>query len=189
MMRQIGKQILTIAVWALLACAGRAEAPVELVVDPLTGVAIDGYDPVSYFISAQPQPGKPDFEYNWGGASWYFVSAANRDVFALNPTIYAPQFGGHCATALSRGYLSDGKPRLFAIEGLKLYFFYSTANRDAFLLSKSPTIVKADENWANLSKGLPISSSEPPPSEPPSEASSEAAPVAPDHADANVPAH
>jgi YHS domain-containing protein len=190
MMRQIGKQILTIAAWAMLALSGRAEdLPTELVVDPLTGVAIDGYDPVSYFISPQPEPGKPDFEYSWGGASWYFVSAANRDVFALNPTTYAPQFGGHCATALSRGYLSDGKPRLFAIEGLKLYFFYSTANRDAFLLSKTPTIVKADENWLNLSKGLPISSSEPPPSEPPSEAPSEAAPVAPDHAEDNVQAH
>ena len=45
MMRQIGKQILTIAVWAMLALTGPAEAFEELVVDPLTGVAIDGYDP------------------------------------------------------------------------------------------------------------------------------------------------
>ena len=84
-----------------------------IVTDPLTGVAIDGYDAVSYFIDAEPQPGKPDFEYDWQGVPWYFDSAANRDVFMRNPDVYAPQFGGHCVTSLSRGYLSDGKPRLY----------------------------------------------------------------------------
>ncbi len=43
--------------------------------------------------------------------------AANRDVFMRNPEIYAPQFGGHCVTSLARGYLSDGKPRLYVISG------------------------------------------------------------------------
>ena len=190
MMRQICKQILTIVLWALFALGAQAQPLVETIVtDPLTGVAIDGYDAVSYLISPEPQEGKPDFEYIWSGVSWYFASAANRDIFALNPETYAPQFGGHCATSLSRGYLSDGKPRLFVIEALKLYFFYSTANRDAFLLSRTPTITKAAENWLNLSKGLPISSSEPPPSEPSSEPPAEAAPVAPDGAGDNVQAH
>jgi YHS domain-containing protein len=190
MMRQICKQILTIAAWALLALGAQAQPSVETIVtDPLTGVAIDGYDAVTYFISSEPQQGKPDFEYSWGGVSWYFASAANRDVFALNPETYAPQFGGHCATSLSRGYLSDGKPRLYVIEALKLYFFYSTANRDAFLLSKTPTIAKALENWPNLSKGLPPPGSEPPPepaSSPPADAS---APVAPGGAGDNVQSH
>lgn len=154
MMRQIGKQILTIVAWAMLALAAHAQSSAApIVTDPLTGVAIDGYDPVTYFISSAPALGKPDFELSWGGVSWYFVSAANRDVFAKSPETYAPQFGGHCATSLARGYLSDGKPRLYAIEGLKLYFFYSTANRDAFLLSRSPTIAKAIENWPVLSGG------------------------------------
>jgi YHS domain-containing protein len=155
MMRQIGKQILTIAAWLALAAAGRADGLVSTIVtDPLTGIAIDGYDPVSYFIDSDPQPGVPDYEYDWGGVPWYFESAANRDVFAHNPEVYAPQFGGHCLMSLSRGYLSDGKPRLYVIDGLKLYFFYSTANRDAFLLSKSPAIESAAKNWPALAKSL-----------------------------------
>jgi hypothetical protein len=126
--------------------------------------------------------------------SWYFVSAANRDVFALNPTVYAPQYGGHCVTSLSRGYLSDGKPRLYVVEALRLYFFYSTANRDAFMLSKAEALTSAAENWTRLVKDLTgapddeatpsadPSSSEPAPA---SEASSE-----PAHDDASVaPAH
>jgi hypothetical protein len=91
---------------------------------------------------------------------WYFASAANRDVFMRSPEIYAPQFGGHCLMSLSRGYLSDGKPRLFAIEALKLYFFYSSANRDAFLLSRTEALVAATANWPDLSKDLSGASDE-----------------------------
>ncbi len=155
MMRQIGKQILTIAVWAGMALGAQAEGLVSnIITDPLTGVAIDGYDPVSYFIDTDPQPGKPDFEFDWGGVPWYFESAANRDIFMRHPEIYAPQFGGHCLMSLSRGYLSDGKPRLYVIDGLKLYFFYSTANRDAFLLSRQAAIEAASKNWPALAKTL-----------------------------------
>jgi hypothetical protein len=159
MMRQIGEQILTIA--AVLGCAlvlatgVRAEALVTTIIsDPLTGVAIDGYDPVSYFTEPDPRLGKADFVYDWQGVPWYFESAANRDVFIRNPTIYAPQYGGHCLMSLSRGYLSDGKPRLYVIEAMRLYFFYSTANRDAFLLAKSPAIEAAAKHWPELEKQL-----------------------------------
>ncbi len=155
MMRQIGKQILTILGWLLLASLARADSLVTTIVtDPLTGVAIDGYDPVSYFTETDPLPGSPDFEYDWGGVPWYFASAANRDVFARNPEVYAPQYGGHCLVSLSRGYLSDGKPRLYVIDALKLYFFYSTANRDAFLMSRSDVLQTAATKWPDLSKNL-----------------------------------
>ena len=187
-MRQIGKQILTIAFWLGLAAAGRADGLVTTVVtDPLSGVAIDGYDPVSYFTDADPQQGVPDFEYDWAGVPWYFESAANRDVFARNPQIYAPQFGGHCLMALSRGYLSDGKPRLYVVDGLRLYFFYSTANRDAFLLSKAAAVDSATKNWPELSKGLAGPEAETPASMGLTMAVAAAAPaVAPAAPDANV---
>jgi YHS domain-containing protein len=190
MMRQIGKQILTIVAWLMLAATARADAITSLVVtDPLTGVAIDGYDPVSYFVEREPQMGRPDYEYVWQGVPWYFASAANRDVFMRNPTVYAPQYGGHCLMSLSRGYLSDGRPLLYLIEGLKLYFFYSTANREAFQMSKAEALSTAAANWQYLSKGLPV----PPRAEDagPDEAgaAAEAGPVAPDTAHDNVPAH
>lgn len=189
-MRQTCKQILTIAAWLLLALAARGEGLVTTIVtDPLSGVAIEGYDPVTYFIEETPRIGKPDFEYSWNGVSWYFVSAGNRDAFALAPETYAPQFGGHCATSLSRGYLSDGKPLLYAIEALKLYFFYSTANRDAFLLSRSGTIAKAESNWANLSKGLSGADAALPTSEAPPAEADVSTPVAPDDAVDNVQPH
>jgi hypothetical protein len=155
MMRQTGKQILTMVAWLLLALNAHAEALVTTIVtDPLTGVAIDGYDPVTYFIAGEPELGVPDYEYVWQGVPWYFVSAANRDVFIRHPDFYAPQFGGHCVMSLSRGYLSDGKSRLYLIDSLKLYFFYSTANRDAFMLSRSAALKAAADSWPKLSKDL-----------------------------------
>ena len=164
MMRQKRKQNLTItvairaALCALLAfspVAVQAEALVQTIVtDPLSGVALEGYDPVSYFTEPEPQLGVPDYEYVWQGVPWYFASPANRDVFIGNPDIYAPQFGGHCVMSLSRGFLSDGKPRLFAIEGMKLYLFYSLANREAFLAGGERVITTANANWGPLAKGL-----------------------------------
>ncbi len=161
-MRQKRKQILTITaaiavclVVCTLPVASRAAALVETVVtDPISGIAIEGYDPVTYFIDGTPELGLPDFEYQWQGVPWYFVSAANRDVFIRNPEIYAPQYGGHCVTSLSRGYLSDGKPRLFLIRAMKLYFFYSVANRDAFLQSEQASVRQASNNWVTLQAGL-----------------------------------
>ena len=96
----------------------------------------------------------PDYEYYWGGVPWYFVSAANRDVFMRAPEVYAPQFGGHCLMALSRGYLSDGKPGIYVVRANRLYLFYSSANRDAFELSEREAKTKAEANWPNLSATL-----------------------------------
>lgn len=164
MMRQKRKQNLTITglLAGLAMVAGvsavlpaRAASLVEsIVADPLTGVALEGYDPVSYFLGADPVPGSADHVYDWAGLPWYFASDANRDVFSRNPEIYAPQYGGHCLTSLSRGYLSDGKPRLYAIRQAKLYLFYSVANREAFLASGDDIVSKADANWAKLRGGL-----------------------------------
>ncbi|MEQ1769746.1 MAG: YHS domain-containing (seleno)protein [Devosia sp.] len=179
------KQILTIVAalaLALLPQAARADSLVDAIVtDPLSGVAIDGYDPVSYFIGSEPQLGKPDFEYYWSGVPWYFTNAANRDIFMRMPEAYAPQYGGHCLISLSRGYLSEGKPRLYAIEALKLYFFYSSANRDAFLMSRAEALQTAAANWPKLRGDLSGPGSETPASEAMAVADAGAA-VAPDGA-------
>ena len=160
-MRQKRKKNLTIAALLVFALALAPMQPVfaaalvgRIVADPLTGVAIEGYDPVSYFTEAEPRLGIPEFAVEWGGVPWYFANAANRDVFVRNPEIYAPQFGGHCATSLARGYLSDGKPRLFLIRKLKLYFFYSVANREAFLASERSLTSGAVKNWPGLERSL-----------------------------------
>lgn len=121
-------------------------------VDPLTGAALEGYDAVSYFTEMSPVAGRPEFEYYWSGVPWYFASAANRDVFIRSPETYVPLFGGYAAMSMSRGYLSSGNPRIFAILAGRLFLFYSSGNKEAFLISPRDAYQKAQEHWAVLSE-------------------------------------
>ncbi|HEY4201851.1 MAG TPA: YHS domain-containing (seleno)protein [Devosiaceae bacterium] len=125
-----------------------------IVTNPLTGIALDGYDPISYFTEVEPLEGTSSFSYDWGGVTWYFANVANRDVFKASPEIYAPQFGGHCTMSLSRGFLSDGNPRVYLVLGQQLFLFYSAANREAFLLSPAKALTDAIAQWPNLAATL-----------------------------------
>ena len=158
-MKQISKQILTMLAFVLplLGTGGMVVAQsivTEIVTDPLTGIALDGMDPVSYFTEPAPLLGRGDYEFSWGGVPWHFATAANRDVFALAPEIYAPQFGGHGAMSVARGFVSDADPSIYAVYQQRLYMFYSAGNREAFLLAPDEAASKAEANWPALAKTL-----------------------------------
>ena len=59
------------------------------------GVAIRGFDTVAFHTQGRAVKGKKAFSYQWNDATWYFKNAENRDLFAADPSRYAPQFGGH----------------------------------------------------------------------------------------------
>ena len=163
MMKQTSKQILTMIALilplfgpfpAMVASAHAQSVVTWVVTDPLSGIAINGMDPVSYFTEPAPLPGKTEFEYEWMGAPWLFANEANRDIFLRNPEIYAPQFGGHGAMSRSRGFSSDADPMIFTLYKHRLYFFYSASNREAFLLAPDAAALRAEEHWQRLSKTL-----------------------------------
>jgi len=122
--------------------------------DPLTGIAIGGMDPVSYFTEEAPLPGKPEYEFYWMGAPWHFATEANLEIFKRHPEIYAPQYGGHGAMSMARGFVSDSDPRLYTVFKQRLFLFYSAANREAFLLAPDTAARQGAENWPVLSKNL-----------------------------------
>jgi YHS domain-containing protein len=164
-MTQTSKQILTM-IAVILPLFGPLPAMVPSAVaqsiityvltDPLTGIAIGGMDPVSYFTEAQPQPGKPEFEFEWMGAPWLFANAANMEVFRRNPEVYAPRYGGHGAMSMSRGFVSDADPAIYTVFKQRLYLFYSASNREAFLLAPDAAAIRGEEHWQVLSKTLSI---------------------------------
>ena len=67
------------------------------------GVAIQGYDPVAFFIDGKPVKGKPELVVRHNGASYYFASREHREQFKADPAKYEPAFGGYCAYGVSRG--------------------------------------------------------------------------------------
>lgn len=126
------------------------------VTDPLTGIGIYGWDPVSYFTESAPQQGQGQYEYIWKNVPWYFATAANRDIFKSAPEIYAPQFGGHGAMGVARGYVSDADPTIYVMFKQRLYLFYSASSREAFLLAPDEAAIEAEARWPELSKGLSV---------------------------------
>lgn len=120
-----------------LCCLGfgvlaRAEG-LSFAVDPATGYALSGNDPVSYFVDHEAVPGQARFELGWRGAVWVFVNQGNRAAFAAAPEIYAPQFAGCDPYSLAEGYATTGNPQVFALFRDRLLLFHSEVNRFLFL--------------------------------------------------------
>ena len=119
-----------------------------------SGTAIEGYDPVAYFTDGAPVEGKDEFEHEWMGATWYFASAENRDLFVADPEKYAPQYGGYCAYAVAQGGTASIDPEAWHIENGKLYL---NLNKDIQAIWQQDVpgyIAKADGNWPSIREGL-----------------------------------
>ena len=132
---------------ALLLVTGAVSAVPPLNTDD-DGVAIGGYDTVAFFTEAEPVSGNRRFRHQWGGGTWWFASAGNRDLFAADPARYAPQYGGHCAAAMTGGKIAYGSPVAWTIRDDRLFLNYDTSVRDRWFKDVDSKIRRADENWA-----------------------------------------
>lgn len=120
------------------------------------GVAIMGYDPVAYFVEGKPAMGMEKYSYRWNDAEWYFASKQHMTMFKENPDKYAPQYGGYCAYAASKGYYAETDPNAWAIHDGKLYLNHNPDICDMFKEDINSMIKKANMNWkeGKLKKGM-----------------------------------
>ena len=123
-------------------------------VNHITGLAIEGYDPVAYFVDAQPEVGLEDFEASAAGAVWRFRNEGNRASFVAHPEIYGPQFGGYDPFDLARGVTYAGNPWFWLISGQRLYLFGREENRDAFAADPARFLREANTRWPVLAQDL-----------------------------------
>ena len=119
------------------------------------GLAIEGYDPVSYFHGG-PQKGSTALTVVQNGVTYRFANAANMNAFKQNPTMYMPMYGGWCAYAMgAKGEKVEVDPETYKIVGGHLYLFYNkyfnntlkSWNKDEAGLKS-----KADANWQKITK-------------------------------------
>ena len=132
----------------LLFCSFGALANDPIETGTFNNEAIYGYDPVAYFRENEPVKGSDDFVHQWRGADWYFVSEDNKSLFESDPEKWAPQYGGHCAYAMSKGRFVGVDEEAFTIHNDKLYLNYSKSVREDWLKDKDGFIVKADKHYA-----------------------------------------
>ena len=114
------------------------------------GIAIRGTDPVAYFDQMAPVVGSSDHSLMWKGTEWRFSSAGNLETFEANPMAYAPQYGGYCAFALSKGALATTDPDAWTIYEGKLYLNYSTNVRKIWSQDIPGNIALADASWPTI---------------------------------------
>jgi YHS domain-containing protein len=126
----------------------------RVVVNRFSGLAIEGYDPVAYFVVGQPVKGLADFEASQAGAVWRFHNEGNRASFVAHPEVYGPQFGGYDPTDIARGVIVAGNPRFFLVTDKRLYLFSLEANRDAFAGDPERFLAQARQRWPELVETL-----------------------------------
>lgn len=119
-----------------------------------SGLAIEGYDPVAYFIYNKAMEGKRDINAVYQGITYQFITTHDRDLFIANPSKYEPQYGGWCAYAMgAKGEQVEVDPKTFKILNGRLFLFYNKYfnntlkdwNKDETRLR-----VNADKNWSGF---------------------------------------
>jgi len=133
---------------ALSAVSGAAAAMPQVFVRK--GTAINGYDPVAYFTEGRPVAGRRDNGLIWNGAEWRFATRANLAAFESDPTRYAPQYGGYCAYAVSRGYTAKTEPEAWLIVDRRLYLNFNLRVRGLWSRDIPGNIRKANANWPGV---------------------------------------
>ena len=114
------------------------------------GVDINGTDPVAYFTMSKPVLGNADQAFKWNGDTWHFASGENRQTFERDPEKYAPQYGGHCVYAMSKGYIAPTVPEAWTIYEDRLYLNFSLRARELWLQDVPGNIALGDANWPKL---------------------------------------
>jgi hypothetical protein len=158
--RQQRKMRLFLAVWlGLAAWSGSGALPARaadgpIVVNPNTGLAISGFDPVAYFTDRKPEFGRPNLELQAEGVVWRFSNTGNRTAFADHPEVYMPRFGGYDPVAIARGQSVPGHPLFWAVTGERLYLFYSAEARAAFIASPGRIIAAATRKWPTVAQSV-----------------------------------
>lgn len=115
------------------------------------GLAIKGFDTVSYFTQGEPVKGDKAFSAEYKGATWLFASAENRDLFKADPAKYAPQYNGYCAYAMGAyGKTVKVDPKIYTIKDDKLYLNFNKKIGERFNEDIDNFISVGDDNWSKI---------------------------------------
>jgi hypothetical protein len=126
----------------------------RVVTNRYSGLAIEGFDPLAYFVDGHPEMGLPDFEAAQSGAVWRFRNEGNRDSFVAHPEVYGPQYGGYDPVDLARGITVAGNPLFWIVAGDRLYLFGHEDSRDAFAANPASFVKQAATRWPSLQDQL-----------------------------------
>lgn len=115
-------------------------------------VALQGYDPVAYFLVGKATKGESTYSAAHDNAIYLFASEANRDLFKADPKKYAPQYGGFCSLSLTIGQNVSPDPNAFSVIEDKLYLTVSQDAQKIWQENIEVNIKKADKFYSSESE-------------------------------------
>ena len=118
-----------------------------------SNLAIEGYDPVSYFFEGSKK-GNEKWQYKYKGVTWHFSSKENLEIFKHYPEQYSPQYGGYCAYAIAEDYIYKSDPDIWTIHQGKLYLNYNKSVRAKWSKDINFSIKQGDINWIKKTKEI-----------------------------------
>lgn len=117
------------------------------------GIAVGGYDLVSYRQENGPVIGSAEFSIDHNELSYHFATESNLTRFRENPERFLPEYNGVCAIALAHGRVICPDYDNFKIEDDRLLLFEITGFTNGRTLWDSMPFEfrkKADNNFIKL---------------------------------------
>ena len=118
----------------------------------MNNVAIQGYCPVSYFLADKPLKGSAKFASNYDGQTYQLASADAKNAFDMDPSRFAPEYGGSCAFGMSINENYTVDPNSYKIVNERLFLFMKNDETNALALwnvgNESELIANADTNFS-----------------------------------------
>jgi hypothetical protein len=117
------------------------------------GIALHGYDAVSYQTPGGPLLGLEKLVVVHDGGTYRFATEQNRTSFVADPQRYVPAYGGWCAYAMADGEFVDVDPKTFKILDGRLLLFYNGWLGNTLKKWNQAEIdlhAKAEANWKRI---------------------------------------
>jgi YHS domain-containing protein len=114
------------------------------------GLIIEGFDAVAYFTEDKAVKGDAEFSTKYEGATYWFASEENLELFKKEPQKYTPQYGAFCGYAVSIGKLRPVDPTIYQIENGRLILQHTQEAYRLFNKDVTGNIEKADKNWPGI---------------------------------------
>ncbi len=143
------KQLITAVAFLLVAFFSFAQKPE--IYSP-SGIALSGYDVVSFYTESKAIRGNDAFSFKWKDAVWLFSTQQHLDSFKQSPAKYEPAYGGYCAYGTSRGYKAPTQADTWMVLKNKLYFNYNLKVKEAWEKNRDVYIDSANVKWLLIKK-------------------------------------
>ncbi len=141
-------QILTL-VLVIQACAQNGEVLVN--VDD-AGVILEGHDMVELYDNRQVVKGDANYKSEYGYATYYFASQANKVTFDSDPVKYTPRYGGYCSVAAANKKVEGADVNYSYVHNGTLYLVVNAKAAGMWEANPDKIVQAADKNWPKLVK-------------------------------------